>query len=58
MSTTKETEPNQRNEMMDLNMLRRNFEDNTKGYVKIVITQGISKGVHTQKQKVVVMRNY
>ena len=23
MSTTKETEPNQRNEMMDLNMLRR-----------------------------------
>ena len=47
MSTTKETKPNQRNEMMDLKMLKGNFEDNTKGYLNIVIAQGISKGVHT-----------
>ena len=45
MSTTKQKEPKRRNQMMDLKMLR-NYEDNTKGHQKFVMTRGISKGFH------------
>ena len=54
---TKKKEPKRRKEMMDLKMLRRNYEDNTKRHLEIVIRRGISKGFHTLKGKVVIITN-